>query len=63
METIFFIISFLLMPILATIFCVNLVEIMKKIKDDLPIATNSFWLTISFIFIVWPIAVMAAMGV
>ncbi|NBI30977.1 hypothetical protein ERL59_18665 [Chengkuizengella sp. YPA3-1-1] len=45
------------MPILAIIFCLNLVEIIKKVKKDKPTATNTFWLTISFALIVWSIAI------
>ncbi|WP_318505934.1 hypothetical protein [Bacillus sp. T3] len=55
-------ISIYLMPILAIIFCLNLVEILKKIKKDQPTAMNTFWLTISFVLIVWSIAVMASSG-
>lgn len=46
-----------MMPILAIIFCINLVEIMKKVKREQPTATNTFWLTASFLLIVWSIAI------
>ena len=59
---VFLFISFYLMPILAIIFCLNLVEIIKKIKKDQPTAVNTFWLTISFVLIVWSIAVTALWG-
>ncbi|KYG90110.1 hypothetical protein A0U40_07670 [[Bacillus] sp. KCTC 13219] len=50
-------IGMFLMPILAIIFCINLVEIMKKVKREEPTATNTFWLTASFLLIVWSIAI------
>ncbi|MGD6874774.1 hypothetical protein ACQCU1_21675 [Sutcliffiella horikoshii] len=46
------------MPILSIIFCVNLVTILKKIKNDENTRTNTFWLTTSFILIVWSIALI-----
>lgn len=46
------------MPILGIIFCLNLVEVIKKIKNEQPTATNTFWLTASFILIVWSIALL-----
>ncbi|UOY92442.1 hypothetical protein MUG87_18810 [Ectobacillus sp. JY-23] len=49
------------MPILAIIFCLNLVEILKKIKRDQPTARNTFFLTISFVFMIWSIAVAASL--
>jgi hypothetical protein len=52
-------INIYLMPILAIIFCLNLVEILKNIKADLPTAKNTFWLTVSFVLIVWSVAVSA----
>lgn len=48
-----------LTPILAIIFCVNLIAIIKKVKDDEPTSFNSFLLTFSFVLIVWSIAIMA----
>lgn len=45
------------MPVLAIIFCVNLVIIIKKVKEDLPTTFNAFLLTASFVLIVWSIAV------
>ena len=50
------IIGMFMMPILAIIFCINLVEIMKKVKREERTATNTFWLTASFLLIVWSIA-------
>jgi hypothetical protein len=58
--SVFFIISIYATPILAIIFCLNLVEIMKKVKKEQPTAVNTFWLTISFALIVWSIGVTAA---
>lgn len=56
---VFVFISVYLMPILAIIFCVNLVEIIKKVKKEQSTAGNTFWLTASFVLIVWSIAVTA----
>lgn len=56
---IFVYISTFLMPILGILFCLNLVSILKKIKEDVPIGWNTFWLTVSFVLIVWSIAVTA----
>ncbi len=54
---IFFFISVYVMPILAIIFCLSLVEIIKKVKKDQPTTANTVWLTISFVLIVWSIAI------
>lgn len=59
MESLVFFIGFYLMPILAIIFCLNLVEIIKKVKNDQTTAKNTFWMTTSFILIVWTIAIVA----
>ncbi|WP_445480526.1 hypothetical protein ACULLL_10385 [Lysinibacillus irui] len=56
---VFAFISIYVMPILAITFCLNLVAIIKKVKKDQPTTTNTVWLTISFVFIVWSIAVTA----
>ena len=45
------------MPILAIVFCINLVEIIKKVKKEQSTSTNTFWLTTSFVLIVWSIAI------
>jgi uncharacterized membrane protein YidH (DUF202 family) len=50
------------MPILALIFCVNLLEILKKIRKEQPTAKHTFWLTTAFVLIVWSIAVTASFG-
>lgn len=57
--TIFSFIAFYLMPVLAIIFCMNLVLIIKKVNKEQPTATNTFWLTVSFVLIVWTIAMGA----
>lgn len=54
---IFFFISVYVMPILAIIFCLSLVEIIKKVKKDQPTTANTVWLTISFVLIIWSIAI------
>lgn len=56
---VFAFISIYVMPILAITFCLNLVAIIKKVKKEQPTTTNTVWLTISFVFIVWSIAVTA----
>ena len=56
LTMIFFFISVYIMPILAIIFCINLVEIIKKVKKEQPTASNTFWLTVSFVLIVWSIS-------
>lgn len=48
------------MPILAIIFCLNLVEIIKKVKKEQSFSNNTFWLTASFVLIVWSISMTAA---
>lgn len=58
---VFAFISVYVMPILAIIFCINLVEIIKKVKKEQPTSTNTFWLTASFVLIVWSIA-MTSLG-
>ncbi|PYF08444.1 hypothetical protein [Ureibacillus chungkukjangi] len=52
----FIFISFYFTPILAIIFCLNLVAILKKIKSEQPTAKNTFWLTTSFVLMAWSIA-------
>ena len=56
---VFLFISVYLMPILAIIFCINLVEIIKKVKKEQPTASNTFWLTGSFVLMVWSISMTA----
>lgn len=46
-------------PILAIIFCVNLVTIIKKGKEDQPTIFNTFLLTASFTLMAWSIAFAA----
>lgn len=60
--TVFILICAYLMPILAIVFCLNLVGIIKKVKKDESTSKNTFWLTISFILIVWSIAVVVTLG-
>lgn len=44
------------MPILGIIFCLNLVSILTKIKKDENTTKNTFWLTLSFVLIIWSIS-------
>ena len=62
MDLPFYFIGFYLMPILAIIFCLNLVAIIKKVKDDQTTAPNTFWMTTSFVLIVWTIVLHAMYG-
>ncbi|MBM7608774.1 hypothetical protein JOD29_002021 [Lysinibacillus composti] len=59
---VFLFINIYVMPILAIIFCLNLVEIIKKVKKEQPTAVNTFWLTTSFVIIVWSIAIGTLAG-
>ncbi|MFN7253458.1 MAG: hypothetical protein ACK4M9_22195 [Anaerobacillus sp.] len=46
-------------PILAIVFCLNLVEIIRKISavNDAETAKNTFWMTISLVYIVGTITI------
>ena len=59
MDLPFYFIGFYLMPLLAIIFCLNLVAIIKNVKNDQTTAPNTFWMTTSFVLIVWTIAILA----
>ena len=59
----FLYIGWLLMPILCVIFCLNLVSILKKVKNEEKTTVNTAWLTISFTLIMWSIAMIASAGV
>ena len=59
---VFWFISVYAMPILAIVFCLNLVAIIKKVNKEQPTATNTFWLTASFVLIVWSIAMTSVGG-
>ena len=59
----FLYIGWLLMPILCVIFCLNLVSILKKVKNEEKTTVNTAWLTISFTLIMWSIAMIATAGV
>ena len=56
----FLYIGWLLMPILCVIFCLNLVSILKKVKNEEKTTVNTAWLTISFTLIMWSIAMIAS---
>ncbi|QTD42085.1 hypothetical protein [Sporosarcina sp. Te-1] len=40
-------------PILAIVFCINLVSVMKKIKREEETERNTFWMSVSFAYIVF----------
>ena len=46
-------------PIFCIIFCLNLVTIIKKAVEKEDTAKNTFWLTLSFIVIIWSISIFA----
>ncbi|UGB28748.1 hypothetical protein [Metabacillus sp. B2-18] len=52
-----------LMPLFCIIFCLNLVTILKKVKNEEKTTVNTVWLTISFSLIMWSIAVIASASV
>ncbi|MBS4172826.1 hypothetical protein [Bacillus sp. FJAT-49736] len=62
MIVLFYNIGIFLILFLLIIFCINLVTIMKKVKNGEKTATNTFWLTVSFTLIVWSIAIIASAG-
>lgn len=47
-----------LMPVLCIVFCLNLVSLLKKIRDEKETEKNTFWLTVSFSLIVYTITMM-----
>jgi len=56
----FWYVGWFLMPILCIIFCLNLVSILKKVKNEEKTTVNTFWLTISFTLIMWSIAIISS---
>lgn len=48
------VVGIFLNPILAVIFCLNLISIIKKVNRDEKISTqkNTIWATISFVYII-----------
>ena len=44
-------------PILAIIFCLNLISIIKKVKAEENFSINTVWMTVSFVLMMWSIAV------
>lgn len=53
-------VGWFLIPILCIIFCLNLVSILKKVKNEEKNTVNTVWLTISFTLIMWTIAILAS---
>lgn len=62
MFILFLYVGWFLIPILSIIFCLNLVSIIKKVKNDENTRVHTFWLTTSFILITWSIAILASTG-
>lgn len=60
MIILFLYVGWFLIPVLSIVFCLNLVTIMKKVKNDQDTSKNTIWLTVSFLFIMWSIAILAS---
>ena len=60
MYTLFQYIAIYLTPILSIVFCVNLVNILKKVNTNEGILKNTIWLSISFLLIIWSMAYLLA---
>lgn len=58
MMVVFMNIGVFFMPILCAVFCLNLVSILKKIKNEEKTTVNTAWLIISFTLIMWSIAML-----
>ena len=59
----FLYVGWFLIPVLSIVFCLNLVTIMKKVKNDQDTSKNTIWLTISFLFIMWSIAILSSVTI
>ncbi|PUB08173.1 hypothetical protein C8K15_14411 [Paenisporosarcina sp. OV554] len=53
-------IGWFIISVLCIVFYLNLVTIMKKVKNEENTSKNTIWLTISFLFIMWSIAILAS---
>ena len=53
-------VAYFIVPILAIIFCLNLVAIIKAVHASEPTRKYTFWLTSSFVVIVWSISLLTA---
>ena len=62
MSMFILIICMYVMPFLGLIFCINLLSIIKKVKNEEAYGLNSFLMTVSFIFIVWSIGFASLIG-
>ena len=45
-------------PVFAVVFCINLVSVIKKVKSDKETKWNTFWISVSFAYIVFSITVL-----
>ncbi len=52
MIQIFGVIGFYLLPLYSIVFCLNLVSILKKVKNEENTGINSLWLVVSFTLII-----------
>ncbi|GAA0439462.1 hypothetical protein GCM10008934_30770 [Virgibacillus salarius] len=43
----------ILLPITSTIFCINIFSTIEKIKNQESVKVNLYWITISFVLIIW----------
>ncbi|MCG3088745.1 hypothetical protein [Sporosarcina cyprini] len=50
--------GFLLNPILAIVFCINLVAAMKKVKREEDTARNTFWMSMSLGYIIFSLTTL-----
>ncbi|RPF53892.1 hypothetical protein EDC24_1076 [Aquisalibacillus elongatus] len=50
-------------PILSIIFCINLIDIIKKTHREEATAINTFWVISSFTLLIWSIGMVAMAGV
>lgn len=57
METIA-LLGFVLNPILAIVFCINLVAVMKKVKREEETQRNTFWMSVTSAFIVFSLLII-----
>lgn len=59
---IFALFGFYTLPVWGIVFCLNLIAIIEKIKAEEAHQKNTVWFTVSFVFIIMVIAVIAALA-
>ncbi|WP_112180422.1 MULTISPECIES: hypothetical protein [Paraliobacillus] len=55
------ILGFYVLPILTIVFCLNLVSIITKVKNDEATTYNTLLLTVSFTMLMWYFALLIVM--